>query len=71
VTCRKQIQDGEQIEQPISCDTKIIIQQAVESALCFGTGICTAVKEALEDENIEYTDSIEKYVFDMYENLMN
>jgi hypothetical protein len=50
----------------ITEEHKMIIADAVDSALAFGTGLLTACKESLEEEDIEFTDEHEKYVFDTY-----
>ena len=43
-----------------------LISRAVDVALCFGLGIMTTCREALEDNGIEWADRLEKYVFDTY-----
>ena len=43
-----------------------LISRAVDVALCFGLGIMTTCREALEDNGIEWSDRLEKYVFDTY-----
>jgi hypothetical protein len=43
-----------------------LISRAVDVALCFGLGIMTTCREELEDKGIEWSDRLEKYVFDTY-----
>jgi len=43
-----------------------LISRAVDVALSFGLGIMTTCREALEDNGIEWSDRLEKYVFDTY-----
>ena len=43
-----------------------LISRAVDAALCFGLGIMTTCREELEDKGIEWSDRLEKYVFDTY-----
>ena len=43
-----------------------LISRAVDTALCFGLGISSTCREALEDNGIEWSDRLEKYVFDTY-----
>ena len=43
-----------------------IVQMAYDNAMSFGTGYLTAIEEELENNNIEYTETAERYVFDRY-----
>lgn len=43
-----------------------LISRAVDAALSFGLGIMTTCREELEDKGIEWSDRLEKYVFDTY-----
>ncbi|MFA5409311.1 MAG: hypothetical protein WC343_11125 [Bacilli bacterium] len=45
---------------------RYLISRAVDAALCFGLGIMTTCREELEDKGIEWSDRLEKYVFDTY-----
>lgn len=44
----------------------IIITNAVNAALCFGTGVLTLCQEELEDYGYTWTEEHEKYVFDTF-----
>lgn len=50
----------------ITLEEKQLIQDAVDNALSFGTGILTACKEALEDFDYKWGEHHEKYVFETY-----
>lgn len=45
---------------------KLVIDRAVENALCFGLGILTSARERIEDVEGEWRDELEKYVFETY-----
>lgn len=51
---------------PMPSDEAAIIAGAVENSLCWGTGMLTTCKEALEDEGYEWTGRHEAYVFENY-----
>ena len=50
----------------LSTKEVFLISRAVDAALCFGLGIMTTCREELEDKGIEWSDRLEKYVFDTY-----
>ena len=50
----------------MSINEILIMESAVRNALCFGIGIMTACREAIEGEGLEWTDRHEKFAFDQY-----
>ena len=50
----------------MSPDEAAIISGAVENALCWGTGIITACREALEMYDYTFTTTHEQYIFENY-----
>lgn len=50
----------------ITEELNFIIDQAVECAVTFGTGILTTVREEVEDYGYEWSDEIEEFVFEKY-----
>lgn len=50
----------------ISPEEASIIGLAVENALCWGTGIVTTCREALELYNYTFTTTHEQYIFENY-----
>ena len=53
-------------ETPMSPDEAAIISGAVENALCWGTGIITTCREALEMYDYTFTTTHEQYIFENY-----
>jgi len=45
---------------------RLVILQAVNSALAGGLGLLTTCREALEDAGYQWSDMYEKYVFENY-----
>ncbi|MCB5272458.1 MAG: hypothetical protein LHW56_11555 [Candidatus Cloacimonetes bacterium] len=58
--------DSRQEETPMSSEEAAIISGAVENALCWGTGLLTTSKEALEDAGYTWGPQYEQYIFENY-----
>lgn len=54
------------MQTEFTMDEVVIIEDAVEAALCWGTGIVTTCREALEDAGFEWTDEHEAYIFSRF-----
>jgi len=50
----------------LSTKEEFLISRAVDTALCFGLGISSTCREALEDNGIEWAERHETYVFKKY-----
>lgn len=58
--------DPRQKKTPMSSDEAAIIAGAVENALCWGTGLLTTAREALEDAGYTWTFQHEHYIFENF-----